>query len=99
MAKFVVTIRAKQDLLSIGRYTEKRWGRDQRNVYLREIDGGFSTLAGNPSLGRPYDHVKEGYRVFAVGKHLIFYRQISFGIEIVRVLHERMDVPARLDED
>ena len=99
MANSVVTRRARQDLLNIGRYTSKRWGRKQRDTYLREIDGRFSSLARNPSLGRAYDHVKEGYRVFAVGKHLIFYRHISTGIEIVRVLHERMDVPGRLDEN
>jgi toxin ParE1/3/4 len=37
-----------------------------------------------------------GYRVYHVGQHLIFYRQKSTGIEIIRILHDRMDVETHL---
>lgn len=34
-----------------------------------------------------------------VGKHIIFYRIIQFrGIEVLRILHGRMDLKNRMDE-
>jgi toxin ParE1/3/4 len=32
----------------------------------------------------------------ASGAHVIFYREIAAGIDIVRILHRRMDVPRHL---
>ena len=52
MMAFVLTRKAREDLLSIGRYTEDKWGKNQRNRYLTMLDRAFLTLAENPSLGR-----------------------------------------------
>jgi plasmid stabilization system protein ParE len=41
-------------------------------------------------------YIRKGYRVYHVGRHLIFYRQKSPGIEIIRILHDRMDVETHL---
>ena len=37
-----------------------------------------------------------GYLKYAVGSHVIFYRQTDAGIDVIRILHQRMDVPSRL---
>lgn len=97
MPRFVLTNAAKADLKSIGRYTEKAWGREQRNRYLALLDASMHDLADNPTLGRDCSEIRVGYRRFRTGKHLLFYRQIEPDqIEIVRILHERMDVEVRL---
>jgi toxin ParE1/3/4 len=44
-----------------------------------------------PSLGRACDDIRPGYRRYAEGSHIIFYREVRSDIEIVRVLHGRMD--------
>ena len=44
-----------------------------------------------PSLGRACDDIRTGYRRYAEGSHTIFYREAGGGIEIVRILHGRMD--------
>lgn len=47
-----VTPRAQQDLLNIGRYTERTWGKAQRNRYLKNIEARFKWLAKNPQFGK-----------------------------------------------
>jgi toxin ParE1/3/4 len=45
MIDFQLTEKAIEDLRSIGRYTQKNWGRDQRNKYLAKLDDSFHTIA------------------------------------------------------
>jgi toxin ParE1/3/4 len=45
MVVFRLTELAKQDLRSIGRYTQVTWGKEQRNLYLAKIDAVFHLLA------------------------------------------------------
>lgn len=99
MGIFRLTELAKQDLRSIGRYTQLTWGREQRNLYLGKIDACFHLLAQEQQRGKSCDDVRSGYRKYHVGRHLIFYRQSTEGVEIVRVLHDRMDIEAHLDDD
>ena len=94
---FYLTHKAKADLQSIGRYTAIKWGINQRNIYLTQIDRCFHDLSDSPDLGRVCDFIRKGYRKYKVGKHLIFYRHAGADqIEIVRILHERMDVKIHL---
>lgn len=99
MPTFNVTKSAYSDLMAIGRYTEAEWGRKQRNTYLKQIDTCFRKIARNPKLGASCDYIREGYRKFPQGSHIIFYRQDKEGtISIVRVLHKNMDVFSKFDE-
>jgi toxin ParE1/3/4 len=96
MVKFILTGRAIADLKGIARYTQKRWGREQRNKYLSMLDSSFHQLAHNPSMGKDCREIKPGYHKFPTGSHVIYYKIKSADeIEIVRVLHENMDVEAQ----
>ena len=99
MASFRLTERAKADLRSIGRYTQAAWGREQRNTYLARLDTSFHLLAREPHRARACDDIRPGYRKYHVGRHLIFYRESLEGVEIIRILHDRMDIEAHLDDD
>jgi toxin ParE1/3/4 len=68
---------------------------------------GFNTIfdeieyiVNNPGLGKNFDHIRKRYRCSKVKSHLIFYRVTNnpSGIEIIRVLHQRMDIENRLNE-
>ena len=97
MGLFQLSKEAKNDLRSIALFTENRWGRVQRNFYLKQLDQAFSLLAENPNLGTSCDYVRVGYRKFPQGSHLIFYKLNSeSAIVIVRILHKSMDVDTRL---
>lgn len=99
MPIFRLTELAKQDLRSIGRYTQANWGREQRDIYLSKIDASFHLLASEPERGRACDDIRPGYRKYRVGRHVIFYLQSSVGLEIIRILHERMDLEAHFDDE
>lgn len=99
MPSFTLTNRAKADLKEIARFTQNRWGREQRNLYLQMLDASFRQLAANPQKGRDCSEIRIGYRKLVAGGHVIFYRQtLSDTIEIVRVLHGHMDVETRLTD-
>ena len=53
-------------------------------------------LAANPERGRPADGIRATYRRQAVGSHVVFYVPMSYGIAIIRVLHQRMDFDTHL---
>lgn len=97
MASFRLTQAAKADLKDIGRYTRKTWGLVQRDQYLTMLDGCFHELAVQPLKGRDCSDIQTGYRKYSAGSHVIFYRQADAGtIEIVRILHSRMDMEQHL---
>ena len=98
MPAFRLTAKARADLRDIGRYTQRTWGRDQRNHYLSRLDEAFHLLAREPDRGRSCDNIRQGYRKYQVRRHVIFYRRSGADIEIIRILHERMDLEARLSE-
>lgn len=56
-------------------------------------------LVDGPDLGRPREEVRAGYRSAHEGRHLIFYRAMEDRVEIVRILHERMDWRRQLAEE
>ena len=93
MKPFQLTIKAKSDLKDIAVFTSRRWGREQRNIYLKQFDESFWLLAENPDIGKTCDEIRIGYRKFLQGSHVIFYLQIgSQQIKIIRILHKNMDV-------
>ena len=93
MSSFDLTKAAQADLKSIAKFTQERWGVRQRNTYLKEIDQVFHALAKNPVMGRACDEVREGYRKFPHGSHVIYYKKVDSDVLlVVRILHMTMDV-------
>jgi toxin ParE1/3/4 len=99
MGKFTLTTKAKVDLKSIAIYTQRKWGKEQRKIYMRQFDDTFHMLSENPKAGTECGYVKTDYRKFPVTSHIVFYRNSSdtdIEIEIVRILHKNMDARERL---
>jgi toxin ParE1/3/4 len=90
MAGFFLSGKAKADVKEIGRYTQQRWGVEQRNRYLGELDACFQKIGTNPTLGNSAEAIRAGYRRIREGSHVVFFRKAGHEVEIVRVLHERM---------
>ena len=97
MGAFSLTNKAKSDLKSIAAYTQRRWGKHQRRIYAKHFDETFHMLAETPSAGTTCDFIKRGFRKFPCSSHIIFYRSLDDStIEIVRILHRRMDAHEQL---
>jgi toxin ParE1/3/4 len=87
---FVLTPRAQTDLDEIWDYTAERWGLEQAETYTRQLWRDIAIVADRPSLGRECTEVRRDHRMYPSGSHVLFYRYTSDGVDIVRILHERM---------
>ncbi|MER2250911.1 type II toxin-antitoxin system RelE/ParE family toxin [Methylorubrum podarium] len=89
--------RARADLGRIWDDSAERWGRDQADRYVRLLAEGFARLAEGTARGRTADEIRAGYRRLSVGSHILFYRTGADGvIEVIRILHQRMDFKRHL---
>jgi toxin ParE1/3/4 len=96
--RYVLSPAAAADLEQIWDYTCERWGGDQAEKYVREIQRAIDRIVDNPLIGQSCDEVRAGYRRHAVGSHTLYYRIASGDlIDVVRVLHNWMDVDRHLD--
>lgn len=98
MAKYHITKKAVEDLSSIWEYTLKTWSESQADIYYRELKQTFEGIAERPtSYDREYVEIKVGLYGRRCNKHIVFYRLVENGdIEIIRILHERMNIEGRL---
>jgi len=92
VANYLLSAIAQQDIISIRDYTMNTWGQEQVSTYLSQLEQRFELLASNPQLGKKRDDVKEGYRSFQEGRHVIFYRVSEVGIEIIGIPHQSEDI-------
>lgn len=88
------TPKARQDLDDIWDFTVERWGSAQAERYVVTIVRVCQDLAAGRRFGREAGMVREGYLTYRTGAHVVFFRGVDDEVEIVRILHERMD-PAR----
>ena len=95
MKPIKLTAKAKKDLVNIWRYTNEKWGLDKADTYLNKIDSGIEDIKSHPEVGRSREDIYLNCRSMSIGNHFIVYRIKSDFIEILRVLHKKMDVPVR----
>lgn len=97
MQLFQLSKEAKNDLPSIAVFTENRWSKTQRNFYIKQLDEAFLMLAQTPDLGILCDYIREGYKKFPQGSHIIFYKHsTSTKMLVVHILHKSMDYYSQL---
>jgi toxin ParE1/3/4 len=98
--KYKISIEAEVDLENIWLYTVEKWSIKQADRYIDLILNEFEYLNQNPNAGKDFSHVIIDYKCAKVKSHLIFYllNKRNNCIEIIRVLHQRMDIINRLTE-
>lgn len=92
--------KAEEDLEGIWLYTLETWSIEQADRYLSLIFDEIEFLSKNPKTGLDLDHIRKNYRYSKVKSHLIFYKHKTSDdvIEVIRILHERMDLENRIHE-
>jgi toxin ParE1/3/4 len=83
---------AEEDLLSIWKWGVAEWSEDVADRHLFEIEHACGRLINDPMFGKARDELIAGVRSLPVRPHIIFYRIAKRHVEIVRVVHQRMDV-------
>lgn len=92
MKPYLLVPAAQRDLSAIWDYTLEMRGAAQAELYIDDLRDGIKKIAADPSRGRRCDDIREGYRRYSVRSHIVFYRERSDAVIVVRVLHKRMDV-------
>ena len=83
---------ARTDLEEIWLFTFEEWGLEQADKYLNLLLSGFEWLSRNPYTGKDREDIKNGYYCFPEGMHLVFYTMTEYGIDIIGIPHQNMDV-------
>jgi toxin ParE1/3/4 len=96
VTSYVLSPRAQADIEEIWDYTAANWDAKQAELYIRQLQLSVEAVAHNPRLGRPCDEVRVGYRKYLAGSHVLFYRLTDTGVDVVRILHGRMDFSQHL---
>ena len=88
---------AQVDLEAIWIYTTENWSEDQAERYIRLLEQACADLASGRRRGRSIEGIPPGYYQYAVGSHFLVYHLADSGhIDVVRLLHQRMDVVTHL---
>jgi toxin ParE1/3/4 len=99
MAKIVLRQKAIDDLNSIWEYTFAEWSETQADKYYDMLRFSCLEIGKNPEIGKSYNSINKNLQGLHSGRHIIFYEVINENeIEIIRILHERMDLKQRLQE-
>jgi len=99
MASYRLTKKATEDLAHIWNYTVDTWSENQADHYFQMLLDSCQDISDRRVSGKKYEGIYTGLLGKQAGKHIIFYRMINRDfVEIVRILHERMELKKRIRE-
>lgn len=83
---------AQDDIGAIADYTIKLWGAEQARKYLTALRADIESLGTFSARFPHYGGRAKGLRQMPSGHHLVLYRIETDHIDVVRILHERMNL-------
>jgi toxin ParE1/3/4 len=99
MANVILKQEAIDDLNTIWAYTFEKWSENQADKYYEMLKFSCKEIGKNPEIGKEYTTISNNLFGLHSGRHIIFYHFIDKNeIEIIRILHGRMDLKNRLNE-
>jgi toxin ParE1/3/4 len=97
MKRYLINVLASQDLNEIADYfTSSNIEAGER--FFQDFACRCQQLVNFPNLGRSYAEIRSNLRGLPLDGYIIFYRILGDGIEILRVLSGRRDLPPLFDE-
>lgn len=91
MSRCVISPSASRDLNTISDYFLER-NIEAGEQLLREFNQKCQNLMQFPNMGRQYFSIREGLRGIPLNGYIIFYRLLTDGVEIMRVVSGRQDL-------
>ena len=86
---------AEQDLEDIWLYTLREWSADQADRYYHSIIAAIEGLLVRRHIPQLTDILPD-YWKFKVGRHVIYFKEHDDYLDVIRILHVRMDVENHL---
>ena len=86
MAKYKLSINAKEDLIRIHHYGVEKFGKEQADYYFETFFQYFDIIAQSPHSFQSVDYIKKDYRHCICGSDSIFYRVKDEVVEIMAII-------------
>jgi toxin ParE1/3/4 len=77
-------------------FTTERWGILQAEAYVKQIFARIDGLAQGRLEARPRKGVLAEFQFLRAGRHVVVVRPSWNRLEVLTVLHEAMDIEARI---
>lgn len=109
--KVAIGANAKRDLAAICHWTTKTFGEAQAQIYRETVLAAIRALEEGPDIAgvRSRDDIRPGLKFLHVarsgrrGRHFIIFRAVEAPelpvIQVVRILHDAMDLSKRVSEE
>ncbi len=99
MSEYIISEKALDDINKIWIYTAENWSIEQADRYYNLIFDEIEYIVGHFEMARDFGNVRKNYRSSKVKSHLVFFKKTAEKeIEVIRVLHERMDIENKLND-
>ncbi|MGH9769536.1 MAG: type II toxin-antitoxin system RelE/ParE family toxin [Blastocatellia bacterium] len=96
---------ARFDLIEEADFIEQVYGLVKAESFLDAAEAAFSSLVSMPLMGSPRPDLAaeisdlRQWRIKGFEDYLIFYRPLPDGVEIIRVLHGKRNIPTILSDE
>ncbi|MGV0024646.1 type II toxin-antitoxin system RelE/ParE family toxin [Phormidesmis priestleyi] len=93
MSRYVINILASQDLNEIADHFARN-SLEAGDRFFRAFNQNCQQLVAFPNSGKSYASIRPDLRGLSTEGYVIFYRILDDGIEILRVVSGRRDLPS-----
>ncbi|MCW9679900.1 type II toxin-antitoxin system RelE/ParE family toxin [Dolichospermum planctonicum UHCC 0167] len=97
MNRYVINILASYDLNEIAEYFSQK-NLKAGEKFFQEFNSKCKQLVSFPNSGKSYSEINPDLRGLPLEGYIIFYRVLDDGIEILRVVSGRRDLPSMFDD-
>jgi len=97
MARYLINVLATQDLNEIADYFSTNNVRAGEK-FFQDFNSKCKQLVSFPNSGKSYEHIYPDLKGLSLSGYVVFYRILVDGIEILRVVSGRRDLPKIFNE-
>ncbi len=98
MLEIVLRPRAEADILTIAQYTIAEHGEAPAKRYIEDLRRQIEFASRFPGVGSEAFGLPPEYRKVRSGSHRAIYRCTETELVVVRVIHDREDVPDEIED-
>lgn len=99
MSKVTLRQAAIDDLNAIWEYTCEEWSEEQADRYYAQLKDTCNQIGKYPELQKSYKEIEKDLFGVKSGKHIMFFKILNNQeVEVIRILHARMDLKNRISE-
>lgn len=95
--RYFINILATEDLKEIANYFATN-NIEAGEQFFNKFDRRCEQLINFPNIGKSYAEIRPNLRGLPLDGYIIFYRVFNSGIEILRVVNARRDLPSIFEE-